>query len=137
MILDEQDSYWLLHRVRPFSSRTTLSLRPSRTSSATLSPIVVRAQFAERSGQNGEVGNFLVQLLNLTALVFLARALLSWFRPQPGSPIWPIADAIYRGTEPVLAPVRRILPPMGGLDLSVIVVILGIQWLLIPLVARL
>lgn len=38
-----------------------------------------------------------------------------------------IAQFLYRLTEPVLAPIRRVLPPMGGLDLSPLVVIIGIQ----------
>jgi len=38
-----------------------------------------------------------------------------------------VAQFLYRITEPVLAPVRRVLPPMGGLDLSPLVVIIGIQ----------
>ena len=37
-----------------------------------------------------------------------------------------IGDVLYRLTEPVLAPIRRILPNFGGLDLSPIVVFLGI-----------
>lgn len=38
-----------------------------------------------------------------------------------------VAQFLYRLTEPVLAPIRRVLPPMGGLDLSPLVVIIGIQ----------
>lgn len=38
-----------------------------------------------------------------------------------------VAHFLYRLTEPVLAPIRRVLPPMGGLDLSPLVVIIGIQ----------
>lgn len=37
-----------------------------------------------------------------------------------------IGDALYRMTEPVLAPIRRFLPNLGGLDLSPLVVFLGI-----------
>lgn len=93
-----------------------------------------RDWIAAEPGHHGVVANFLVQLLNLAVLVFLARAVLSWIRPGPGSPILPIANAIYRGTEPILAPIRRVLPPLGGLDLSVLVVIFAIRWLLVPLV---
>lgn len=38
-----------------------------------------------------------------------------------------VMQFLYRITEPVLAPIRRVLPPMGGLDLSPLVVIIGIQ----------
>jgi YggT family protein len=49
---------------------------------------------------------------------------------RPGSPVAPVAQFLYRITEPVLAPVRRALPSMGGIDLSPLVVILGIQILM-------
>ena len=65
-------------------------------------------------------------LLQLVWFVFIARALVSWFRVGYDSPFRPIIDGIYRITEPVLAPIRKVLPPMGGLDLSVLVVIIGI-----------
>ncbi len=74
-----------------------------------------------------------VSLLNLVSLLFLARAILSWFQVRPGSPIYPLVDGVYRLTEPILTPVRRLLPPMGGFDLSIFIVILGIQWILVPL----
>jgi YggT family protein len=76
-------------------------------------------------------------LLNLLVLVFVARALVSWFRVGPDSSMWPVVNGLYRITEPVLAPIRRVLPPMGGLDLSVLVVILGIQFVVVPIVYRL
>ena len=67
------------------------------------------------------------------------RALLSWFPASPGSWLVPINSALYRLSEPVLAPVRRVIPPARmrgmGLDLSFIVVFLGIQVVVIPLVA--
>ena len=67
------------------------------------------------------------QLLYLYTLAIFARAILSFFPMRPGSPIAPVAQFLYRITEPVLAPIRRALPSMGGLDLSPLVVILGIQ----------
>jgi YggT family protein len=73
--------------------------------------------------------------------VLLPRALLSWFPASPGSWLVPVNAALYRLSEPVLAPVRRLLPTarLGGmgLDLSFIVVFIGIQVVVIPLVARL
>ncbi len=80
------------------------------------------------------MSNVIVQLLNLVTLVFVARAIISWFPIGPDSPVRPVVDALYGVTEPVLAPIRRLLPPMGGFDLSVIIVIFGIRLLLVPLV---
>ncbi len=44
-----------------------------------------------------------------------------------------IGEFLYRATEPVLAPVRRILPQFGNVDLSPLVVLLALQYLLVPL----
>ena len=46
-----------------------------------------------------------------------------------------IGDFLYRATEPVLAPVRRILPQFGNVDLSPLVVLLAVQYLLVPLLS--
>jgi YggT family protein len=65
-------------------------------------------------------------VLSLYYYVILARVLISWFNPNPYNPI---VDAIYRLTEPVLTPIRRILPPMGGFDLSPLVVFFILMFL--------
>lgn len=79
--------------------------------------------------------NPLVALLNVVTIIFIARALVSWLPIGHDSPFRPVVDVLYRLTEPVLAPIRRVLPPMGGLDLSVLIVILVIRFLLVPLAA--
>jgi YggT family protein len=70
-------------------------------------------------------------LLELYVFILIARALLSWFPMHAGSPLLPVMRVLDRLTEPVLAPIRRILPPLraGGMaiDLSIIVAILVIQ----------
>jgi len=60
----------------------------------------------------------------LTALV-LMQAVLSWVNPQA-----PIAPTIAALTQPFLAPIRRIVPLIGGVDLSPLVLILLVQVLL-------
>jgi YggT family protein len=67
------------------------------------------------------------QAVDLYALVIVARAISSFFPVSPSSPFATVVDVLYRLTEPVFAPVRRVLPPMGGLDLSPLVVLLVIQ----------
>jgi YggT family protein len=59
----------------------------------------------------------------LTVLIFI-RVALSWF-PQAGANT--VGVLVYRVTEPLLAPVRALLPAMGGIDFSPIVVLIGIQ----------
>ncbi|MGI2123310.1 YggT family protein [Shewanella baltica] len=57
--------------------------------------------------------------------ILLIRAILSWFN-QGYNPIVMVMGQL---TEPVLAPIRRIIPPIGGLDLSVMLVIIGMNFL--------
>jgi YggT family protein len=61
-------------------------------------------------------------LLTVYLVVLVARAVLSWFPVRPGSGLASVHSILYELTEPVLAPVRRIIPPAGMFDLSFIVV---------------
>ena len=65
-------------------------------------------------------------LYALLILVFI-RAALSWFSPYPKSQ-W--QRLVFRSTEPVLAPVRRWVPPVSGLDLSPLVVSMAILFVI-------
>ncbi len=77
-------------------------------------------------------------LLQLFLLALLARIILSWF-PSTGGALDSVQRVLFRITEPVLAPIRSILPPVRlggmGLDLSPIVVFILLQ-LLIGYLAR-
>jgi len=69
----------------------------------------------------------LCQLLLVYMVVLFGRAILSWFPIQPGT-IWAsIGNVLIQLTEPVLAPLRRMIPPMGMFDVSFLVLFLGIQ----------
>lgn len=70
-------------------------------------------------------------LLTVYMWVIIARAIISWVNPDPYNPI---VRFLYQATEPVLGRVRRLLPFMGGLDVSPIVVMLAIyfiQWFVV------
>jgi YggT family protein len=71
---------------------------------------------------------------SLYFIAIFARILLSWFPISPDSPFATIFGFLYNITEPVLGPVRRLLPPIGmggmGLDLSPIIVFFGLQILM-------
>jgi YggT family protein len=71
----------------------------------------------------------LYQLVSIYTLLIFGRVILSWFPISRGSPMETVYSFLYRVTEPVLGPVRRALPPMGGFDLSPIVVMVGLQLL--------
>ena len=66
-------------------------------------------------------------ILKVYYLVLFARIILSWFPVRPGTTMAQITGVLYDVTEPVLAPVRRMIPPLGMFDLSVIVVFFGLQ----------
>ncbi len=65
-------------------------------------------------------------------LVMIPYALLSWFRIQPGTTLARVQYFLSRAVEPVLRPVRQIIRPVGGLDLSFLVVVLVAEIVLIP-----
>jgi YggT family protein len=73
----------------------------------------------------GAIG-FIAWLLDVYSWVIIAAALISWVNPDPRNPI---VGFLRRVTEPVLEPVRRLLPPWrtGGLDLSPLIVLIAIQ----------
>ncbi len=78
------------------------------------------------------LANVLDIVLSLYMWIIIIRALLSWVNPDPFNPI---VRFIYGITEPVLARIRRVLPPLGGIDLSPLVAIIAIiflQQFLIP-----
>jgi len=50
--------------------------------------------------------------------------------------VWTVSDFLYRVTEPVVRPVRNVLPNLGGIDLSPLAVLLLIRFVFIPLVLQ-
>ena len=69
---------------------------------------------------------FLVQLLDLYSLVVLGAVVVSWIHLPPSNPIVTLLGTM---TEPLLAPIRRILPDMSGLDFSPLVLLFGLRLL--------
>jgi len=71
--------------------------------------------------------NFIGWLLDMYSWVIIAAALMTWVSPDPRNPI---VMFLRRVTEPVFEPIRRLLPPWktGGLDLSPLIVLIGIQF---------
>ncbi len=91
-----------------------------------------------------ELLNFINLLLNLYIYILIAAAVLSWLiafnvvNTRHGV-VAMIAEFLYRITEPVLAPIRRMLPNLGGIDISpviVILIIVFIQSVILPNFAR-
>lgn len=78
----------------------------------------------------------IAQLIEFTVYVFIVaifiRIILSWVNPYGTR--HPFSDLLYSLTEPLLAPARRLIPPIGGLDLSPIAVFVLLQLTLILIV---
>ncbi len=66
----------------------------------------------------------IVRLIDFYSLVVLAAVILSWVPVDRRSPL---AMIVRRLTDPVLAPIQRVLPPIGGLDLSPMVLLFALQ----------
>jgi YggT family protein len=81
-------------------------------------------------------GNFLFDLGELYVLILFVRAILSWFPYDPSSPLNHVRRVVFAITEPVLAPFRRIIPPIGMIDISFIVAILVVQLIVQNVLAR-
>ncbi|MBU2828498.1 MAG: YggT family protein [Acidithiobacillus ferriphilus] len=65
-------------------------------------------------------------VLTLLFWAILIRAVLSWVQPDPRKPI---VQFLERVTGPILYPLQRIIPPLGGIDLSPLVAMLLIELL--------
>ena len=77
-----------------------------------------------QTGHNEAV--LLVQLLDLYSLIVLGAVIISWVQLPPSNPL---VTFLHTMTEPLLAPIRRVLPDMGGLDFSPLVLLFGLRLL--------
>ena len=81
--------------------------------------------------------HFLAFFVELYVVILIVRALLSWIPARPGSGFEKVVHLLDGITEPVLRPVRRILPPIRaggmGIDLSILVVVIVAQVVVVPL----
>jgi YggT family protein len=65
--------------------------------------------------------------LQLFVIALFVRIVLSWFSPEPGGPAAAVEGFLRTFTDPVLDPVRRIVPRTGMLDLSPVIVVIGVS----------
>jgi len=64
------------------------------------------------------IADLIFLVINILSIVLIARALCSWFDPTFRSSI---GRVLFEITEPLLAPIRQVVPPVGMLDLSILV----------------
>jgi len=74
--------------------------------------------------------NILLTFLWIMQLAIIARAILSWF--DPGAR-WPISQFLVQLTEPIIAPIRQVMPRTGFIDFSPLVALLLIYLLRVML----
>ena len=72
----------------------------------------------------------IVGAVRLYFVAILAHVIISWVSPGHWNPLISVLHSL---TRPLLQPVRRVVPPIGGLDLSPLFVLIGLQALLILL----
>jgi len=65
------------------------------------------------------------QCFNIIFYVLILRAILSWISQGRS----PVENVLSQLSEPILSPIRRVIPAIGGLDLSMLVAILALQFL--------
>ena len=70
------------------------------------------------------IATFVSILGTVLSFAIIIRALISWVMPVDGSGFTRVLVDI---TEPILAPIRRMLPPVGGIDFSPLVILILIQ----------
>ncbi len=76
--------------------------------------------------------NFVQLLCQVLTLAILVRVAVSWFSPGPTNIL---AKMLYQTTEPILKPLRRIIPRVGPVDLTPLVAVVLLQliaYLLLP-----
>jgi YggT family protein len=71
---------------------------------------------------------FLDVLFQILFWAIIGRALLSWFPVRPGNPFYQLALVLHQITEPILGPLRRVIPTIGMIDISPIVALLLLQF---------
>ena len=76
------------------------------------------------------IRKLLVTLLVTYFVLIIARVIVSWIANQSRHPLIPL---IYQLTEPVLKPFNKLVPPIGGVDLSPLFVLIALRFLLLLL----
>jgi YggT family protein len=70
------------------------------------------------------LAKILILTLNLWLVLIIVQAIMSWINPRTYNPALALVHSL---TEPVLAPARRIIPPISGIDLSPLLVLIVLQ----------
>ena len=80
------------------------------------------------------ISTFIIILCHVLTIAMLARAFVSWFPVNPGNQL---IVFLYQITEPILAPLRRIIPRIRMVDITPMIAVILLQYVIIPLAGRL
>jgi YggT family protein len=114
----------LLPPVRSFDVASLVALLLVQFAGTTLMRLLAGAGLRPEAILVGGLRDLLLTVLQFYFFAVLAYALLSWFS---GAGYSPAARVLARLVEPLLAPIRRVVPPLGGLDLSALILLIVLQ----------
>lgn len=77
--------------------------------------------FPFAKGTRVNQGNVLAQLIDLYTIVVFVAVIVSWLQLPPSNAVVRYTRML---TEPLLAPIRRVIPPVGGLDFSPLILLI-------------
>ncbi len=66
-------------------------------------------------------------LFNILYILLFIRCIVSWLPIFPGDPSYNLAEGVRQITDPLLLPFQKIIPPIGGIDLSLLFAIIALQ----------
>jgi YggT family protein len=72
------------------------------------------------------VASILANVITIYIVILAGRAVLSWFPVRGGTFLASVNTLLFELTEPVLRPVRKLIPPVGMFDMSFLVVFVGL-----------
>ncbi len=114
----------VLPPVRSFDVASLVALLLVQFAGTTLMRLLAGLGLQPEAILLGGLRGLLLTVLQFYFFAVLAYALLSWFS---GAGYSPAARVLARLVEPLLAPIRRVVPPLGGLDLSALILLIVLQ----------
>jgi YggT family protein len=114
----------LLPPVRSFDVASLVALLLVQFAGTTLMRVLAGVGLRPEAILVGGLRELLLTVLQFYFFAVLAYALLSWFS---GAGYSPAGRVLARLVEPLLAPIRRVVPPLGSLDLSALILLIVLQ----------
>lgn len=116
-----------LRRVVPSIGRidtaTILVLFVIQAGTMLLTMTLMGAQFSAKYIVVSAIMGIVQQSIQIFTFAIIIRIILSWIAPQTYSPVTALLSSL---TDPILRPIQRVIPPLGGFDISPIFAIIGL-----------